>query len=572
MATQEETILLHFDIDEQPAVNSIRDLRAANSQLRKERDAVNISTKEGKELVDKLNVTIDKNNKLIKDNSSALEKQRQNVGNYSKSIQEAAGELNIMGVNVGGLSTKLASFANPATAAVGIVTALGAAYARSSIGAKDLEFATNQLSFATTILTDKFAGLFSSVEDGQGLFSKLVNSFIGSIGGVGASVLTNLAANAQEELEQIERDRVGLQETINEKLEENLELQTKISNTDTSINDKKKFQQQAEDNIHDIAKARLELLNRQEVQEKIIGAATANKEGLERKINQLNAERSRVLKEETKGVERLNKQLNAAVNAEEKRNEAIADARVKERLSKVKTTGTIAASGLGQNITTFGEQEIKLSRNVRVAVVNDNQAKLESAEQYVDRVLQLQDAQAAGARDLAGTLAAIAEEGSAAQKALALTTIAINSGIGVSEAVKAGAGIPWPANLAAILSGITAVLAGIAQAKGLLGFAEGGWTGPGSKYQPVGVVHADEYVTPKHIVHSPAAQPHLAALERMRTGYYDGGFVTNSNMQSSREAMLMANTFKNLPNPIVSWVEGERVGRRVKFKEAVTRK
>src|SRR3546814_5875806 len=54
-------------------------------------------SKEGQELVQKLNVSIDKNNKLIKDNSSALEKQRQNVGNYSKSIEEAAGNLNIMG-------------------------------------------------------------------------------------------------------------------------------------------------------------------------------------------------------------------------------------------------------------------------------------------------------------------------------------------------------------------------------------------------------------------------------------------------------------------------------------------
>ena len=125
----EEDVILHFDIDEQPAVNSIKDLRAANKQLREERDKVNISTKTGQDAVQKLNAQIDKNNKLIKDNSSALEKQRQNVGNYSKSIQEAAGELNIMGTNVGALGTKLASFVNPATAAVGIVTALGSAYA-----------------------------------------------------------------------------------------------------------------------------------------------------------------------------------------------------------------------------------------------------------------------------------------------------------------------------------------------------------------------------------------------------------------------------------------------------------
>jgi len=175
---QEETILLHFDIDEQPAVNSIKDLRTANSQLRAERDKVNISTKEGQELVQKLNVTIDKNNKLIKDNSSALEKQRTNVGNYSKSIEEAAGNLNIMGTNVGQLGTKLTSLINPVTAAVAVVTSLGAAYANSTVGAKDLSFASAQLGSAIQLLNNDFGRLILSAEDGEGVVSQATNFLI----------------------------------------------------------------------------------------------------------------------------------------------------------------------------------------------------------------------------------------------------------------------------------------------------------------------------------------------------------------------------------------------------------
>src|ERR1041385_5538008 len=128
MEQREETLISHLDIDETPAVQSIKDLRAANTELRKSRDGVNIATKEGQELVQKLNVAIDKNNKTIKDNSSALEKQRQNVGNYTNSIKEAAGELNIFGVNVAQAGEKLGTFVNPATAAVGVLTALGSAY------------------------------------------------------------------------------------------------------------------------------------------------------------------------------------------------------------------------------------------------------------------------------------------------------------------------------------------------------------------------------------------------------------------------------------------------------------
>lgn len=45
------------------------------------------------------------------------------------------------------------------------------------------------------------------------------------------------------------------------------------------------------------------------------------------------------------------------------------------------------------------------------------------------------------------------------------------------------------------------------------GFAPGGWTGPGGKYQPAGVVHAGEHVQPQEVVREPGA---LAFLERIR--------------------------------------------------------
>lgn len=53
-------------------------------------------------------------------------------------------------------------------------------------------------------------------------------------------------------------------------------------------------------------------------------------------------------------------------------------------------------------------------------------------------------------------------------------------------------------------------------------YAEGGWTGPGSKYQPAGVVHAEEFVVKR----GPAAKfrPWLEQLNRL-PGYADGGFV-----------------------------------------------
>lgn len=76
------------------------------------------------------------------------------------------------------------------------------------------------------------------------------------------------------------------------------------------------------------------------------------------------------------------------------------------------------------------------------------------------------------------------------------------------------------------------------------GFSAGGWTGPGGKYQPAGVVHADEHVQPKEVVNEPGALPFLERIRRHgfrntlselraqlaagRRGYATGGLVAPS--------------------------------------------
>ena len=66
------------------------------------------------------------------------------------------------------------------------------------------------------------------------------------------------------------------------------------------------------------------------------------------------------------------------------------------------------------------------------------------------------------------------------------------------------------------------------------GFDEGGYTGPGGKYDPAGIVHAGEFVTRQKVVREPGARGFLEAFNRdgmaavrrysMR-GYADGGLV-----------------------------------------------
>lgn len=67
------------------------------------------------------------------------------------------------------------------------------------------------------------------------------------------------------------------------------------------------------------------------------------------------------------------------------------------------------------------------------------------------------------------------------------------------------------------------------------GYAGGGYTGAGGKYEPAGIVHRGEYVVPKHQVNQRTGLPYADALGRLqkgtsgRTGYSGGGYVTGTS-------------------------------------------
>jgi tape measure domain-containing protein len=68
-------------------------------------------------------------------------------------------------------------------------------------------------------------------------------------------------------------------------------------------------------------------------------------------------------------------------------------------------------------------------------------------------------------------------------------------------------------------------------APALPGLATGGWTGPGSKFKPAGIVHANEFVLRSEITRQPGVLQFMQALNRdgLRAlrGYASGGLVGN---------------------------------------------
>jgi len=86
MADRKETIVFETEIDVDESVESINKLTAANKELRKERNALNISTEAGKKRAQEINAVIDSNTSKIKENVSAIEKQKINIGNYKSAL------------------------------------------------------------------------------------------------------------------------------------------------------------------------------------------------------------------------------------------------------------------------------------------------------------------------------------------------------------------------------------------------------------------------------------------------------------------------------------------------------
>lgn len=112
-----------------------------------------------------------------------------------------------------------------------------------------------------------------------------------------------------------------------------------------------------------------------------------------------------------------------------------------------------------------------------------------------------------------GEQSAIYKVAFAASKAFAIA----DSMVKIQQAIASGAvSAPYPANIIAMASiaAQTASIVSNIQAVSGVGFASGGYTGPGSKYQPAGIVHKGEYVFDQ----APTNRIGVSQLEALRNG------------------------------------------------------
>lgn len=584
----DETKIIKIEIDTGPteqAAISIKSLTDANRKLREERKLLDITTDDGRKRIDAINASLDRNDKLIKQNSSSLEKQRLNVGNYTQSIKDAApaldkftgGAASAANGIVAMTKTSLAFIATPIGAVVGALgLALGALiqYIKGSDEASD-RFAktTAALGFVfekLKLVVETVGGfIFDTIEWIAGGVEKVIG-FLNPAAGAAIEAARKAGAELaalQDDIEDRENAFIVRREAVNAQvqllrekaitqegnlkratIEEAIRLEKEFAaeQTKLSVDRLRAFQIENRERIANGKLSGEQLKQLSELQAAVIRDSAA---GAQATIK-FQKEVEKLREEEIKQQKELN-ELRAIENQQKADLEQV-NARLEVQDQKqVSETLPLIIKG-------------KMDANAVNRIVN----KIESDNvEITKKAISEKGKQAQAAIALSAAVIGLGEAESKAGKALALSTIAINSAIGVSNAVKAGSGLVWPANLAAILSGITAVLSGISQAKGFLGFAEGGYTGEGGKYQVAGVVHAGEFVVPQETVR--AYGPDYFA-SRYLPGYADGGFVTNSAVQSTNEQMGIIKALRMMPQPVLGYKEFTDFSRRVTIKESMT--
>jgi hypothetical protein len=183
--------------------------------------------------------------------------------------------------------------------------------------------------------------------------------------------------------------------------------------------------------------------------------------------------------------------------------------------------------------------------------------------------------------DLFNAIGEDQEEMSKFLRAVAMVNITVQTAAALAEAVKAGAGKEWPENLAAIASGIAAVLGGIAQATAIMNkanqtpnaprFADGGLVGNTTTERTDDTVTAKlsegEYVMRSKSVKA-LGVPLLDALN------YGGGVPVgmDNRLGNNGELREMLSDIVAEIHPEVDVKEIITVTNRVKVKENIARR
>jgi len=615
MATTYETRIIKIEIDTGPvekAAISIKSLTDANKKLREERKLLDVTTKDGQKQIDLINQSLDRNDKIIKSNSSSLEKQRLNVGNYTKSIKEAIPALD--GMTDGAVASaqgmgemtksSLAFIATPVGAILGAIALALAAVMAYLKGSEEGQNRLNRILAVGNVLWERFQDVLETV--GKALFEapakfdkfataikiaffpvtaaiasvKLLAEVFSRFFPESAAAIKKYFTDIVDDADKISslEEAITKQERalVTERASTELQVAILRENAAKSSGDAKEafikkaiaLEHQLSDAEVSLAEKRLELA-RQNVKIGIDDIAGNNA------VAAAEAAVNIARKTAFDNTIKFQKELEALRVAERAQHyadqKADSDAKIAQVASENAQVAELRAADFQEGTSIEDEaaaHKMKLSSDVLFQKSTDEEAATLKASIEASKREAIAKIEAENKRDaqFAALLQASAfmKQIAGKNKAIAIGSIIIDTYVGAAKAISAYAAFP---PLAAVMAAIIVAM-GIANVAKVAGvqFATGGYTGSGQKYEPAGVVHRNEFVVPSETVNKYG----VGHFNRYLPGYADGGLVTNQAVSATNEQAAISNAVRMLTNISISWKEGLLMDDRIKFKEALT--
>lgn len=573
----DETIIFDFKIEQGDALTTLEQTKKSILELKQEQQSLNSEYKKGrKSIEDYTKETVQLEAALKKQSAQYTEVQRKVTGiqnpfdKLNNSIKDQAKSVTVAGVS-------LQSFLNPATAVTAAIGGLTAVYANSTAGAKDLEFAQNALSIATKQLSNDFIALFGiSAEDGQGFFSKQLTGMFknlslfskkafGTSGDLGNTI--EKQALIIEKIQDLEREETKILGDNADRKSQISDLQTKLNAEGVTYNEKLRISNQilelAKKNQTEILKIKQEELFYIKEQLKV----NKDDENLQAKVNQAERELSQAKKQAARDIKQaeISKgnivEINNKLLKQEKEIAATMEAQAN-------------AARLERELMGPGEKDIfdkedliktkKIANAEEVFQITSNllskqakegaeaNEKFQKEEKEKTRIAKIENAnRLATVSSYLGQAQSLFAEDSIAYKTMGVGRATIDTYRAADLALAT-----YPPPFGAVAAGV-AIATGLANVAKILdvGFASGGYTGDGGKYDVAGTVHRGEVVWSQADV---ALAGGAKRVNAMRPTYSDGGLVSDymgrqssSGMQSqSIQVALVYEEFKRFTQSV----------------------
>lgn len=607
----EETIVLDFEVDEGEAIESIENLTKANKALREERKKLDTQSVEGKKRIQEINAQLDKNTETIKGNVSALEKQKLNIGNYASALDRVIPGLSGF-IEKGASATKTVQgltlaqklLLGPIGLIILALTAIIKWLTGSEEGMDKLAIVMAKVSAVVNVVTDRLIQLGGAlVKFLSGDFSGGIDGIKNSFAGMGDEMSReiDLAVDLAERLDILDdlnlalRIRLSEQENVIKNLiiqsknrflseEARMKLLVEAANLEKRLTGERIALRVAELNI--IA-SEIQLRNSEKQVAQQAGEDTiafAKRIAGDNRI--LLSDREKIADQ----LEKYNGLLDNQANIQEKiqtQQDALSD-KISENLKAAQELeranqraddgGRTLDPGEDPLIAAF-ETQAKVRVDIEDRMQKELKARKDAAAtEDIIRARkgaaleeEIERSKIATISNLIGSFADLAAEDSEEHKILASAQALINTYLAATAALASGSEIHPIFGIISAAAAIATGLQAVAKINGVE-FAEGGYTGPGGKYKPAGIVHAGEVVWSQEDVAKAGGPMRANAMRPTMRGYYDGGYVANSVAQPINQQMELSNIFKQMPPIEVGVKEITKVQNRVRVKEAISKR